>query len=98
MADEIQLNDRKRCTGGGRAHSGRRSPSIFIPTKRSGASLAPSSASCCCSRCRVAESLKLPGDGAAESVLGVSEDDLRQFALAGLTRRLAIIGVPIDSL
>ena len=46
----------------------------------------------------VAESLKPPGDGAAESVLGVSEDDLRQFALAGLTRRLSIIGVPIDTL
>jgi ribonucleoside-diphosphate reductase beta chain len=46
----------------------------------------------------VAESLKPPGDGTAESVLGVSEDDLRQFALAGLTRRLAIIGVPIDTL
>jgi ribonucleoside-diphosphate reductase beta chain len=43
----------------------------------------------------VAESLTLPGDGDASSVLGVSEDDLRQFALGGLTRRLEIIGVPI---
>jgi ribonucleoside-diphosphate reductase beta chain len=45
----------------------------------------------------VAESLKLPGDGDASSVLGVSEDDLRQFALNGLTRRLQIIGVPLES-
>src|SRR4051795_11565432 len=45
----------------------------------------------------VAESLKLPGDGDASSVLGVSEDDLRQFALGGLTRRLSIIGVPLET-
>jgi ribonucleoside-diphosphate reductase beta chain len=45
----------------------------------------------------VAESLKPPGDGAAESVLGISEDDLRSFALTGLTRRLQLIGVPIES-
>jgi ribonucleoside-diphosphate reductase beta chain len=45
----------------------------------------------------VADSLKLPGDGDAASVLGVSEDDLRQFALSGMTRRLEIIGVPIES-
>jgi ribonucleoside-diphosphate reductase beta chain len=45
----------------------------------------------------VAESLKLPGDGDASSVLGASEDDLRQFALDGLTRRLAIVGVPIET-
>jgi ribonucleoside-diphosphate reductase beta chain len=45
----------------------------------------------------VADSLKLPGDGDASSVLGVSEDDLRQFALGGLTRRLSIIGVPLES-
>jgi len=45
----------------------------------------------------VAESLKLPGDGDASSVLGVSEDDLRQFALGGLTRRLEIIGVPLET-
>jgi len=45
----------------------------------------------------VAESLKLPGDGDASDVLGVSEDDLRQFALGGLTRRLQIIGVPLES-
>src|SRR4051794_3524072 len=45
----------------------------------------------------VAESLKLPGDGDASEVLGVSEDDLRQFALGGLTRRLQIIGVPLET-
>jgi ribonucleoside-diphosphate reductase beta chain len=45
----------------------------------------------------VAESLKLPGDGDASSLLGVSEDDLRAYALSGLTRRLAIIGVPLES-
>jgi ribonucleoside-diphosphate reductase beta chain len=45
----------------------------------------------------VADSLKLPGDDEASSVLGVSEDDLRQFALGGLTRRLQIIGVPLET-
>jgi len=46
----------------------------------------------------VAESLKPPADGATESVLDISQDDLRQFALDGLTRRLNIIGVPITTL
>jgi ribonucleoside-diphosphate reductase beta chain len=45
----------------------------------------------------VAESLKLPGNGDASAVLGVSEDDLREFALAGLTRRLEIVGVPLET-
>ena len=45
----------------------------------------------------VAESLKLPGDGDASRVLGVTEDDLRAFALNGLTRRLQIIGVPLET-
>lgn len=45
----------------------------------------------------VADSLKLPGDGDAASLLGVSEDDLRAFALRGLTRRLSMIGVPLES-
>src|SRR3954452_5993951 len=45
----------------------------------------------------VAESLKLPGAGDASAILGVSEDDLRQSALSGLTRRLQIIGVPLES-
>ena len=44
----------------------------------------------------VAESLKPPGDDAA-SVLGVGEEELRAFALDGLTRRLQIIGVPLES-
>lgn len=45
----------------------------------------------------VAESLRPPGDGATD-VLGVTEDDLRAFALEGITRRLGIIGVPIETL
>ena len=45
----------------------------------------------------VAESLKPPGTGDAGNVLGVTEDDLRTFALDGLTRRLKIIGVPIET-
>jgi ribonucleoside-diphosphate reductase beta chain len=45
----------------------------------------------------VADSLKLPGNGDASSVLGVTEDELRAFALGGLTRRLSIVGVPIES-
>src|SRR4051794_27989591 len=45
----------------------------------------------------VADSLKPPGDGATQDMLGVSEDDVRNFALHGLTRRLGIIGVPLES-
>jgi ribonucleoside-diphosphate reductase beta chain len=47
----------------------------------------------------VADSLRPPGgaDGDA-GVLGVTEGDLRAFALDGMTRRLAIIGVPIETL
>jgi ribonucleoside-diphosphate reductase beta chain len=45
----------------------------------------------------VADVLKLPGDGEASSVLGVPEEELRQFALDGLTRRLSIIGVPLET-
>jgi ribonucleoside-diphosphate reductase beta chain len=49
----------------------------------------------------VAASLSLPGegddDGDAAALLGVAEDDVRAYALAGLTRRLSIIGVPIES-
>jgi ribonucleoside-diphosphate reductase beta chain len=45
----------------------------------------------------VAESLK-PPEGADASVLGASADELRSFALDGLTRRLKIIGVPIGTL
>ncbi len=45
----------------------------------------------------VAESLTPPA-GADASVLGASTEELRRFALDGLTRRLNIIGVPIDTL
>ena len=45
----------------------------------------------------VAESLT-PPEGADTSVLGASTEELRDFALDGLTRRLNIIGVPIDTL
>jgi ribonucleoside-diphosphate reductase beta chain len=45
----------------------------------------------------VAESLT-PPEGADASVLGASADELRAFALDGLTRRLKIIGVPLDTL
>ena len=45
----------------------------------------------------VAESLKLPGDGDASSLLGVSDDEVRDFALGGLTRRLKIIDVPLET-
>ena len=45
----------------------------------------------------VAESLTLPA-GADASQLGASADELKGFALEGLTRRLKIIGVPIETL
>jgi ribonucleoside-diphosphate reductase beta chain len=45
----------------------------------------------------VAESLT-PPSGADASVLGASADELRAFALDGLTRRLNLIDVPLDSL
>jgi ribonucleoside-diphosphate reductase beta chain len=45
----------------------------------------------------VAESLTPPA-GADASVLGASVDELRAFALDGLTRRLNVIGVPLDTL
>jgi ribonucleoside-diphosphate reductase beta chain len=45
----------------------------------------------------VADSLKPPGDGTTQDLLGVTEDDVRDFALHGLTRRLAIIGVPLET-
>jgi ribonucleoside-diphosphate reductase beta chain len=47
----------------------------------------------------IADSLRPPGgaDGGA-GALGVTEDDLRAFALDGMTRRLAIIGVPTETL
>jgi len=45
----------------------------------------------------VAESLKPPGGGGSTDVLGVTENEIREFALSGLTRRLTIIGVPLES-
>jgi ribonucleoside-diphosphate reductase beta chain len=46
----------------------------------------------------VAESLKPPGDGdGSGDLLGVTQDEIREFALSGLSRRLKIIGVPLDS-
>jgi ribonucleoside-diphosphate reductase beta chain len=45
----------------------------------------------------VAQSLTPPA-GADTSVLGASAEELRGFALDGLTRRLNIIGVPLDTL
>ena len=45
----------------------------------------------------VAESLKPPGDSTTQDLLGVGEDEVRSFALNGLTRRLGIIGVPIET-
>jgi ribonucleoside-diphosphate reductase beta chain len=44
----------------------------------------------------VADSLKPPGGGDGE-LLGVTQDDIRGFALGGLTRRLNIIGVPLET-
>jgi len=43
----------------------------------------------------VADSLKPPGGG--DDLLGVTQDDLRSYALGGLTRRLSVIGVPLDT-
>ena len=37
-------------------------------------------------------------DGPDIETLGVSTDDIREFALGGLRRRLEIIGVPIETL
>ena len=45
----------------------------------------------------VAESLRPPGNGIT-GVLGVTEDDLRGFALDGMTRRLQSIDLPIETL
>jgi ribonucleoside-diphosphate reductase beta chain len=47
----------------------------------------------------VAESLQPPGDGnGSGGLLGVTQDEIREFAISGLSRRLKIIGVPLDSL
>ena len=44
-----------------------------------------------------ADTLRPPG-GDGEAVLGVTQDEIRQFALGGLTRRMRIVGVPLESL
>jgi ribonucleoside-diphosphate reductase beta chain len=47
----------------------------------------------------VAESLRPPGDGdGSGDLLGVTQEEIRAFALSGLSRRLKIIGVPLESL
>ena len=46
----------------------------------------------------VAESLKPPGDGnGSGELLGVTEEEIREFALGGLTRRLKLIDVPLET-
>ncbi|MEA2478375.1 MAG: ribonucleoside-diphosphate reductase beta chain, partial [Thermoleophilaceae bacterium] len=47
----------------------------------------------------VAESLTPPQrEGTDWDALGASSDEIREFAVGGLSRRLGIIGVPLDSL
>jgi ribonucleoside-diphosphate reductase beta chain len=48
----------------------------------------------------VAASLAPPGTGSAQDfdAIGASSDEIRAFALSGLTRRLEIIGVPLSTL
>jgi ribonucleoside-diphosphate reductase beta chain len=46
----------------------------------------------------VAEALKPPGDGdGSADLLGVTQEEIREFALGGLTRRLKLIGVPLET-
>ncbi len=45
-----------------------------------------------------AAALAPPGEGTDFEALGASGDEIRAFALDGLTRRLKIVGVPVDSL
>jgi ribonucleoside-diphosphate reductase beta chain len=46
----------------------------------------------------VAESLKPPGgENGSSQLLGVTQDEIRQFALGGMTRRLEIVGVPLET-
>jgi hypothetical protein len=47
----------------------------------------------------VAESLTPPDrEGTDWDTLGASSQEIREFALSGLSRRLKIVGVPLDSL
>ena len=46
----------------------------------------------------VAESLKPPGDGnGSGELLGVTQEEISEFALGGLTRRLKLIDVPLET-
>ena len=45
----------------------------------------------------VAEALAPPGQAGDFTALGVTADEIRAFALGGLTRRLDIVGVPLES-
>ncbi len=45
-----------------------------------------------------AAALAPPGEGADFEALGASSEEIREFALGGLTRRLKVIGVPLDTL
>jgi ribonucleoside-diphosphate reductase beta chain len=45
----------------------------------------------------MAETLKPPSDEGGTDLLGVSEDEIKGFALDGLTRRLKIVGVPLET-
>jgi|SRR5215211_2825358 len=47
----------------------------------------------------VAEAFAPPEtDGTDWDALGASSDEIREFAVSGLSRRLKIVGVPLDSL
>jgi ribonucleoside-diphosphate reductase beta chain len=47
----------------------------------------------------VAEALSPPGDGETDwAALGTTADEVREFAIGGLSRRLKLIGVPLESL
>jgi len=47
----------------------------------------------------VAQALTPPGrEGTDWEALGAGSDEIREFAVSGLSRRLKIIGVPLGSL
>ena len=47
----------------------------------------------------VAEALTPPDRGDTDwEALGASSEEIRDFAISGLSRRLTIVGVPLDSL
>lgn len=47
----------------------------------------------------VAEALSPPGEGTTDwAVLGTTAEEVRDFAIGGLSRRLGIVGVPLESL